>query len=93
METKELLERLEREIEAWDEEGELTGDYILIAGRQDGFQVSGNHNTELLVNGIARLFKILYKTNKEVSTKLLSVFCVQSLDEYFLGEHGQKKEE
>lgn len=88
METKELLKRLEEDLDDKEEAGEPTGDYILIAGRKEGLQVSGKHNTDLLTNGIWKLFEILKEKDKEVSLKLLAMFCTQTLAEH-LQEKGE----
>lgn len=87
METKELLEILEKELNGKDAEaGEPTGDYILIAGRKKGLQFSGKHNTDLLTNGIWKLFEILKEKDKEVSLKLFAMLCAQTLAERLQGK-------
>lgn len=88
MEIKELLKMLEEDLDDKEGAGEPTGDYILIAGRKEGLQVSGKHNTELLTNGIWKLFEILKEKDKEVSLKLLAMFCTQTLAEH-LQEKGE----
>lgn len=89
METKELLERLEKELSEKDAEaGKLTGDYILIVARKEGLQISGKHNTDLLTNGIWKLFEILKEKDKEVSLQLVAMFCMQTLAEH-LQEKGE----
>lgn len=88
MEIKELLKRLEEDLDDKEEAGEPTGDYILIAGRKEGLQVSGKHNTDLLTNGIWRLFVILKEKDKAVSLKLFAMLCAQTL-----AERLQEKEE
>lgn len=81
MEIKELLKRLEEDLDDKEEAGEPTGDYILIAGRKEGLQVSGKHNTDLLTNGIWKLFEILKEKDKAVSLKLFAMLCAQTLAE------------
>ncbi|MDU2293861.1 MAG: hypothetical protein E6276_05165 [Clostridiales bacterium] len=89
METKELFERLEKELSEKDAEaGELIGGYFLIVSRQEGLQVVGKYNDKLLVNGISRLFEILVEENKELSLKLLATLCAQTLAERLQEERG-----
>ncbi|MFR4400925.1 MAG: hypothetical protein ACLT3C_00775 [Peptococcus niger] len=86
MEIKELLKRLEEDLDDKEEAGEPTGDYILIAGRKEGLQVSGKHNTDLLTNGIWKLFEILKEKDKAVSLKLFAMLCAQTLAEHLQGK-------
>ena len=86
MEIKELLKRLEEDLDDKEEAGEPTGDYILIAGRKEGLQVSGKHNTDLLTNGIWKLFEILKEKDKAVSLKLFAMLCAQTLAERLQGK-------
>lgn len=89
METKELFEGLEKELRDKDAEaGKLTGGYLLIVTRQEGLHVAGKYNDELLANGTSRLFEILGEENKELSLKLLAMFCMQTLAEH-LQEKGE----
>lgn len=74
MEIKELLKRLEEDLDDKEEAGEPTGDYILIAGRGESLQISGKHNNDFLLIGIWRLFEILKAKDKEVSLKLIEEF-------------------
>lgn len=86
MEIKELLKRLEEDLDDKEEAGEPTGDYILIAGRKKGLQVSGKHNTDLITNGIWKLFEILKEKDKAVSLKLFAMLCAQTLAERLQGK-------
>lgn len=82
METKELLERLEKDLIKIEKEGaELSGGYLLIVDLQKDIRVKGKLGAKFLAGTVMELFEILKERDKYAGRKLLVMLCVQTLVE------------
>lgn len=82
MKVKNFLSELEGQLTDRDrEDNELTGQYILFVERQDTVQHAADCTGEFIVNSIIKLFQNLYKDEKDTATKVLTLLCMQFLEE------------
>lgn len=82
MEIKDFLSKLEEPLTTMDEEGnELSGQFILFAGRQDFVQAIADCTGEFIATSIVELFENLHEADKKAAAKVLALLCMQLLEE------------
>lgn len=82
MEIKDFLSELEEQLTNLDEkDNEIAGQYILLVERQDTIQASTACNGEFMAISIAKLFQILHKADRDAAVKVLTLLCMQCLEE------------
>lgn len=82
MEIKDFLSELEEQLTDLDEkDNEIAGQYILLVERQDTIQASAACNGEFMAISIAKLFQILHKADRDAAVKVLTLLCMQCLEE------------
>lgn len=82
MEIKDFLLKLEEQLTDLDKkDNEIAGQYILLVERQDTIQTSAACNGEFMATSIAKLFQILHKADRDAAVKVLTLLCMQCLEE------------
>lgn len=82
MEIKDFLAKLEEQLTDLNKkDNEIAGQYILLVERQDTIQASAACNGEFMATSIAKLFQILHKADRDAAVKVLTLLCMQCLEE------------